>query len=151
MVHMLALLATLLSADRTPAFPSAEGYGAYARGGRGGQVLFVTNLQDYVPRHEQPIAGSLRAACDAKGPRIILFRTSGTISLKAPLRISEPFVTIAGQSAPGGGICVKGDDTTIGTHDVVVRCMRFRPGDEGCDLQRESGRHFEPDAISVGK
>lgn len=109
-------------APAIPAFPGAEGAGATTPGGRGGRVLYVTNLNDSGP-------GSLRAACETAGPRVILFRTGGLIELKSTLRIEEPFVTIAGQSAPGGGICLKGDGTVIATHDAVVRYLRFRPGD----------------------
>ncbi|MBX7256084.1 MAG: pectate lyase [Candidatus Hydrogenedentes bacterium] len=105
-----------------PAFPGAEGAGSTTPGGRGGTVLSVTNLDDAGP-------GSLRAACEAKGPRIVVFRTGGLIELKSPLRIEEPFITIAGQSAPGGGICFKGYGCVIATHDVVIRHVRFRPGD----------------------
>ncbi|HVT89430.1 MAG TPA: hypothetical protein VHD56_11300 [Tepidisphaeraceae bacterium] len=104
------------------AFPGAEGFGAFAQGGRGGKVIFVTNLEDSGP-------GSLRAACETSGPRTILFRVSGTIMLKNRLTIREPFVTIAGQSAPGDGICVGGFDTLVQTHDVILRHVRFRAGD----------------------
>ncbi|MBX9656421.1 pectate lyase [bacterium] len=106
------------------AFPEAEGFGKETPGGRGGKILFVTNLDDKGP-------GSLRAAVDAKGPRIILFRVAGTIELKSDLKITEPFCTIAGQSAPGGGICIKGKALGIRGHDVIVRYLRLRPGDIG--------------------
>ena len=82
------------------AFPGAEGFGRYALGGRGGQVLFVTNLNDQGP-------GSLRAAVDAEHPRMVVFNVAGTIELQSALRIRHPRITIAGQSAPGGGICLK--------------------------------------------
>src|SRR5262245_16406904 len=71
-----------------PAFPGAEGLGATTPGGRGGKVLFVTNLNDKGP-------GSLRAACEARGPRIIVFRVAATIALKSPIRIESPYLTIA--------------------------------------------------------
>lgn len=106
-----------------PAFPGAEGFGANTPGGRGGKVIFVTNLDDSGP-------GSLRAACDANGPRIVIFRVSGTIVLKNPIVVRNPFLTIAGQSAPGDGICVRDATFGVSTHDVVVRYMRFRLGDE---------------------
>ena len=88
------------------AFPDAEGFGAFTPGGRGGAIFFVTTLDDYLPGKEHPIPGSLRAAVDVKGPRYVLFRVSGTIELEADLWIRRPFITIAGQTAPGGGICI---------------------------------------------
>jgi pectate lyase len=110
-------------APSIPAFPGAEGFGATTPGGRGGKVIFVTTLEDSGP-------GSLRAACDATGPRIVIFRVSGTIVLKNPITVRNPFLTIAGQSAPGDGICVRDATFGIATHDVVIRYMRFRLGDE---------------------
>lgn len=88
-------------ARRTPAFPGAEGAGQWAKGGRGGKAIAVTNLEDAGP-------GSLRAAVETSGPRTVIFRVSGTIELAKPLRIAHPWLTIAGQSAPGDGICLKG-------------------------------------------
>lgn len=111
------------------AFPGAEGFGAATPGGRGGTVHFVTTLDDYIPGEEEPIPGSFRAAASAKGPRYILFRTSGTIDLKADLWIREPFVTIAGQTAPGDGIAFRDYQVVIATHDVILRHLRFRSGD----------------------
>ena len=105
-----------------PAFPGAEGFGADTAGGRGGKVLIVSNLNDSG-------AGSLRSACEAQGPRIVVFRVSGLIDLQSPIRVTEPFITIAGQSAPGAGICLKRNGLSIDTHDVVVRHIRSRPGD----------------------
>ena len=153
-VRVLLIALCLAAADRArsaparlPAFPGAEGYGAYARGGRGGKVLFVTNLEDYNPAKDKPIPGSLRAACAAKGPRIVVFRVSGTIHLKdAWLLIEEPYLTLAGQTAPGDGICVKGQQVHIATHDVVVRHMRFRCGDE---WGRKNKKPFSPDALGI--
>jgi hypothetical protein len=107
---------------RVPAFPGAEGFGAYTPGGRGGTVLLVTNLNDSGP-------GSLRAACEAEGPRIVVIRVGGIIELKSSLAIHNPFITIAGQSAPGVGVCLKDYPLNIRTHDVVVRYLRCRPGD----------------------
>jgi hypothetical protein len=110
-------------AKRTPAFPGAEGAGQWARGGRGGKVIAVTNLNDAGP-------GSLREAMDTPGPRTLIFRVSGTIELAKPLRIAHPYLTIAGQTAPGDGICLKGSELQIfSTHDVVIRHLRCRPGD----------------------
>ena len=84
----LALVASALAAA-LPAFPGAEGFGATTPGGRGGKVIFVTNLDDSGP-------GSLRAACDTDGPRIVLFRVAGTIALKQPITVTKPFLTVAG-------------------------------------------------------
>jgi pectate lyase len=112
------------NAKRTPAFPGAGGAGKWAKGGRGGKVITVTNLEDTGP-------GSLRAAVETPGPRTVLFRVSGTIELIKPLRVAHPYLTIAGQSAPGAGICLKGQELQIGnTHDIVVRHLRCRPGDK---------------------
>src|SRR3954453_4259147 len=105
-----------------PAFPGAEGFGANTPGGRGGRVIFVTNLDDSGP-------GSFRAAGEADGLRLVLFRVAGTIALKHPLTVSNPFLTIAGQSAPGDGVCVRDATFSIRTHDVVVRYLRSRLGD----------------------
>jgi len=114
---------------KTLAFPGAEGAGAYTVGGRGGKVLFVTNLEDYDPAKDEAIAGSLRAACETKGPRIVVFRVSGTIALKAALTIKEPYITIAGQSAPGAGICLKNYRLSIAADNVIIRYIRCRPAD----------------------
>lgn len=112
-----------------PAFPGAEGAGAYATGGRGGKVLLVTSLADYDPRRERPIAGTLRAAITTAGPRLILFRVAGNIALKADLDVTDPHLTIAAQSAPGEGVCLQGASLVIRAPDVVIRYLRVRPGD----------------------
>lgn len=104
------------------AFPEAEGGGKFTFGGRGGKVYVVTSLEDNGP-------GSLREACEKGGPRIIVFNVSGIIRLKTPLIIRAPYVTIAGQSAPGDGVCVAGESVWINTHDVLIRHMRFRRGE----------------------
>ena len=104
------------------AFPGAEGGGAYTPGGRGGKVIVVTNLND-------DGEGSLRWACEQGGARIIVFNVAGIIRLKTPLIIRAPYVTIAGQSAPGDGVCVAGESVWINTHDVLIRYMRFRRGE----------------------
>jgi pectate lyase len=131
---ILGLLGTSAS-GAVPAFPGARGFGTQTPGGRGGTVLFVTSLKDSGPR-------SLREAINASGPRIIVFRVGGTITLESPLVISNPYVTIAGQTAPGGGIQIRNNpDGTyathadsfvslyIRTHDVVIRHLRIRPGE----------------------
>jgi hypothetical protein len=113
---------TDLPQAKIPAFPGAYGGGAYSFGGRGGKVITVTNLNDNGP-------GSLREACEQGGARIIVFNVAGIIRLKTPLIIRAPYITIAGQTAPGDGVCVAGESVWINTHDVVIRHMRFRRGE----------------------
>ena len=110
------------------AFPTAEGFGAASAGGRGGKAIYVTNLSESGE-------GSLRDCIEASGPRTCIFRTSGTITLdEASLVVSNPFLTIAGESAPGGGIAIRNGSTQIRpsieirTHDVIIRHLRLRPG-----------------------
>lgn len=103
------------------AFPGAEGGGAYTPGGRGGKVYVVTSLADSGP-------GTLREACEAGGARTVVFNVAGVIDLKSPIHVRAPYITIAGQTAPGDGICVTGASFLIDTHDVIVRHMRFRRG-----------------------
>lgn len=107
-----------------PVFPGAEGFGTRTPAGRGGKVIEVTSLADNG-------AGTLRAALDEPNPRIIVFRTGGTIELESELHLDHPFVTIAGQTAPGDGICLKNCGLIITTHDVLVQHIRVRPGNEG--------------------
>lgn len=103
-----------------PAFPGAWGAGMFTSGGRGGKVIAVTNLNDSGP-------GSLRAALEAEGPRIVVFRVAGTIKPESDLNINHPDITIAGQSAPGDGICIAGT-LNINTYNVIVRHVRVRRG-----------------------
>ncbi len=105
-----------------PAFPGAEGFGSTTIGGRGGAVVEVTNLNDSGP-------GSFREAVETAGPRIVIFRTGGTIQLRSKITITEPFITIAGQTAPGDGITFRDADIRISTHDVILRGIRVRVGD----------------------
>ncbi|MFQ5811496.1 MAG: hypothetical protein ACE5JM_17900, partial [Armatimonadota bacterium] len=138
------------AADRVRAFPGAEGYGAYAKGGRGGKVLLVTTLDDYQPDNEELIPGSLRAACETKGPRIVVFRVGGIIDLKAPLVIREPYLTLAGQMAPGDGICLRRHATQVSnTHDIIIRHLRFRVGDAVGRERQKAGKDWQTDALSV--
>jgi sulfatase modifying factor 1 len=127
-----------------PAFPGAEGYGRYSKGGRGGEVYIVTNLSD------ASIIGTLRYGCEVRNtnaqgqiiPRTIVFKTGGTITMARALTIVQPKLTIAGQTAPGGGICIRMDtNSTAGpghpdqqaciinkASDVIIRYLRIRPG-----------------------
>ncbi len=120
---MLALLFTAMTPVLgIPAFPGAEGFGSDTPGGRGGRVIEVTNLDSDGP-------GSFREACYSEGPRIVVFRVAGIIDLNGGMSIRNPYITIAGQTAPGDGVCLTNGVFHIGTHDVVVRYLRVRPGD----------------------
>ena len=125
-VFMLMLNGFAADTPTVPAFPGAEGYGAVTRGGRGGKVILVTNLNDSGP-------GSLRAAVRTEGPRIVIFTVSGTITLESKLRIADPYITIAGQTAPGDGICIRRYPLLINTNEVIIRYIRVRLGDETDD------------------
>jgi len=123
-LSLLFFLIILPARSQTPAFPGAEGFAAYTMGGRGGDVYHVTTLEDSGE-------GSLRYGIEsASGPRTVVFDTSGTIILKSILWIKNPNITIAGQSAPGEGICIRDYSVNIKkTHDIVIRYLRIRLGD----------------------
>lgn len=123
--EILSPLLVLIISSSTfalPAFPNAEGFGSDTVGGRGGRVIKVTNLNSFGP-------GSLQSACETPGPRIVVFEVSGVIA--GDIVITEPYITIAGQTAPGAGITIRGMLSTLAkkdrVHDVVARFLRVRP------------------------
>ena len=124
LLPLLALALTLHANDQLPAFPGAEGFGMYATGGRGGEVIHVTTLEDGTQK------GTFRYACTQSKVRTIVFDVSGTIRLKSELRLNKDNVTIAGQTAPGDGICIADYPFVVAANNVVIRYLRFRLGNE---------------------
>lgn len=129
LIGMCLILLTALSAQaqgnaQLPAFPGAEGGGKYTTGGRGGKVLYVTNLSDDGKK------GSFRWAATRKGPRTVVFAVSGNIELTRKLSIKYDSLTIAGETAPGDGVCIKGYPVKLDCNNVIIRYLRFRMGDE---------------------
>jgi hypothetical protein len=110
------------AAGYLPVFPGAMGHGTETKAGRGGKVIKVTNLNDSG-------TGSLRAALEASGARIIVFEVSGTIKLSKNILITKPYITVAGQTAPSPGILLRGAGLCIMTTDVLVQHIRIRVGD----------------------
>ena len=137
----LSLLAAPVAvAQSVKAFPTAEGFGASVRGGRGGRVIEVTNLNDSGD-------GSLRGAMEASGPRVCVFRVSGTITLNSAINVSEPYLTVAGQTSPGG-VQIKGTGQpdgdwgvwfVNGAHDIILRHLRVRMGG---NMQHDAGNNI---------
>jgi pectate lyase len=138
--------ARAVPASSLPAFPGAEGFGSTTPGGRGGVVMEVTNLHDAG-------TGSFRACAEATGPRICVFRIGGTVVVRSEIEIAHPYLTVAGQTAPGGGISVRSSPTyrdptlKITTHDVILRGVRVRTGASTAkspqrrSLSMENGAH----------
>lgn len=138
-VVLFGVAALPAGAEPTRAFPGAVGWAADTPGGRGGRIVRVTTLDGHGP-------GSLRAALSASGRRIVVFEVGGVIDLdRETLRLTEPFVTIAGQTAPSPGITLIRGGMDIATHDVIVQHLRIRPGQAGA--ARGSG--WGEDAIST--
>jgi len=121
---LVSIMATYAQKNELLAFPGAEGSGKYTSGGRGGKVIYVTNLEDNAS------AGSFRFAVNQPGARIVVFAVSGTIQLKSNLNIKNANITIAGQTAPGDGICLRDYPVVVEADNVIIRFMRFRMGDE---------------------
>jgi pectate lyase len=119
----ITLPAAMISpAAELPAFPGAEGAGRTTTGGKGGAVIEVTSLADSGP-------GTFRAACLASGARTVVFRVGGIIQLTSELTVRNPDLTLAGHTAPGDGICIRGATVNLDTSNVIIRYMRFRRGD----------------------
>ena len=136
----LCLCASVSAQSKTPAFPAAQGFGAFTKGGRGGEVFIVTTTEDY-GENERAIRGSLREAVEAAIPRTVVFEVSGMIELKRQLTIVHPWITIAGQTAPGDGICLKDYSFSVRADEAIVRHLRVRLGD---------AHRLESDAIDIG-
>lgn len=113
---------------QTPAFPGAEGGGMYTTGGRGGKVYYVNTLEDTIAGDKKTQEGSLRWCLKRPGPKTILFKVAGIIRLKSKLTVTDS-TTIAGQSAPGDGICIADYPVRVEGDEVIIRYMRFRMGD----------------------
>ena len=123
-VMILMMFTFCKAAEAISVFPGAVGFGTETSAGRGGQVLKVTNLNASGP-------GSLKAAVDASGPRVVVFEVSGTIRIDGDLRVRNPYITIAGQTAPSPGVTLRGATVIIMTHDVLIQHIRVRVGDQG--------------------
>ena len=126
-VASLAMMTQTITGQQ-PAFPGAEGGGMYTTGGRGGNVYFVTSLDDTNTGNTTTREGTLRWCLAQTGPRTILFKTAGIIHLKTQLNIPAN-TTIAGQTAPGDGICIADHTTQIQDNNIILRYVRFRMGD----------------------
>ena len=152
-ITLLCACACASAQQRLTAFPGAEGYGKFTTGGRGGVVYHVTRLDDCTDA--ELVEGTLRWALrtgDAT-PRTVVFDTCGTIYLQTKLKMQYPNVTIAGQTAPGGGICIAGANIYVCQPNVIIRHIRFRAGDIPSSaypaLQVENTRNVLIDHCSI--
>ncbi|MDR2950202.1 MAG: pectate lyase [Prevotella sp.] len=128
LLFFLAIFYVLLAFPQTPAFPGAEGGGMYTTGGRGGKVYYVNTLEDTMMGNKKAQEGTLRWCLKQKGAKTILFKVAGIIHLKSKLIVSDS-TTIAGQSAPGDGICIANYSVRIEGDNIIIRYIRFRMGD----------------------
>ena len=140
LIASLCICTSVSAQTKTPAFPEAQGFGAFTKGGRGGEVFIVTTTEDYGV-NEPVIKGSFREAVEAAIPRMVVFEVSGIIKLKRSLKIEHPYITIAGQTAPGEGICLKDYSFSVTADESIVRYLRVRLGDV---------HRLESDAIDIG-
>ncbi len=153
-IAMILSLPCVAQESDAIAFPGAEGWGRHASGGRGGRIVFVTNTDDYTSS-ETPIEGSFRAAMRSEGndPIIVVFRTSGRIDLKEVLKVTRGNITIAGQTAPGDGICISGRRIYFSGENYIIRYLRFRSGDGNASnessLDIENARNVIVDHCSM--
>lgn len=128
-IFMLSTCLTVVAQEKQLAFPGADGYAKYTTGGRGGKVYYVTNTEDCTDNNLVPgtLRWALRTGDDS--PRTILFAVNGTIYLKSKLKTNHPNISILGQSAPGGGVCITGFPLYVNNKNVIIRYVRFRAGD----------------------
>lgn len=140
LISILLLPYLHLFSQRMLAFPGAEGFGKYTKGGRGGKVFVITNLDDSGP-------GSFREALETKEPRIVVMGVSGLIDLNEPIRITHPYITIAGHTASDGGVTIRGNKIRVMASEVIIRFLKVRVG----DIEFGNENQWEDlDAITIG-